>query len=107
MSRQRPLRRRTELAGYNAAADRIAVRLWRSSRLTKKQVLEVLEAYRAEIVSVTDSGKRFGWPQFGVFVRRTRKGRKIRNPQTHEIMWLEASTTLSFRAAKRLKAAAP
>lgn len=43
---------------------------------------------------------------FGVFTLRTRPSRRIRNPVTHELMWLPASEEVRFRAAKRLKDAA-
>jgi nucleoid DNA-binding protein len=86
-------------AGFNAAAARVAARLG----ITKKLAREVIDAWRAEIVAITDKGERLGWPQLGVFQRRTRKGRNVMNPATHELMRLTSTTTLSFRASKHRK----
>jgi DNA-binding protein HU-beta len=47
---------------------------------------------------------RFSYPGFGTWSMRSRKARKIRNPQTNEIMKLKASKTIGFRPAKELKA---
>ena len=46
---------------------------------------------------------RFSYPGFGTWSMRTRKARKIRNPQTNEIMKLKATKTIGFRPAKELK----
>ncbi|HEY0883049.1 MAG TPA: HU family DNA-binding protein, partial [Archangium sp.] len=43
------------------------------------------------------------YPGFGTWSIRTRKARKIRNPQTNEIMKLKATKTIGFRPAKELK----
>ena len=40
---------------------------------------------------------------FGVFTLTTRKARRIRNPQTKELMWLPETVDVRFRASKRLK----
>lgn len=48
-------------------------------------------------------GRRVAIPGFGVFTKRTRKARRIRNPQTRELMELGESTTIGFRCSKTIK----
>lgn len=46
---------------------------------------------------------RFVWPGFGVWSIRTRKARRIQNPQTRAPMRLRATKTVGFRASKELR----
>jgi len=46
---------------------------------------------------------RVAVPGLGVFVVKTRKTRRITNPQTGELMTLPKSVEVRFRAAKSLK----
>jgi DNA-binding protein HU-beta len=47
--------------------------------------------------------KRFSYPGFGTFYIRYRKARKGRNPQTGDEMQIQASKTVGFKAAPKLK----
>ncbi len=72
--------------------------------LTKKLTGEILENFTDRIGKHVVQTGRFSWPGFGTWTIRTRKARKIRNPQTEEIMNLGATKTIGFRPAKELKA---
>lgn len=73
------------------------------SKLTKKAAAQVLEVVFSNIGKAVKKDNRFSYPGFGTWSIRTRKARKIRNPQTNEIMKLKASKTIGFRPAKELK----
>lgn len=73
------------------------------SRLTKKAAAEVLEVVFNNIGKAVKKDARFSYPGFGTWSIRTRKARKIRNPQTNEMMKLKATKTIGFRPAKELK----
>lgn len=73
------------------------------SRLTKKAAAEILEVVFSNIGKAVKRDERFSYPGFGTWSMRSRKARKIRNPQTNEIMKLKASKTIGFRPAKELK----
>ena len=73
------------------------------SRMTKKAAAQVLEVVFANIGKAVKKDARFSYPGFGTWSIRTRKARKIRNPQTNEMMQLKASKTVGFRPAKELK----
>lgn len=73
------------------------------SRLTKKAAAEVLEVVFDTIGKAVKKEDRFSYPGFGTWSIRTRKARKIRNPQTNEMMKLKATKTIGFRPAKELK----
>lgn len=73
------------------------------SRMTKKDAAEVLEVVFNTIGKAVKKDARFSYPGFGTWSIRTRKARKIRNPQTNEMMKLKATKTIGFRPAKELK----
>ena len=73
------------------------------TRLTKKAAAEVLEVVFGTIGKAVKKDVKFSYPGFGTWSIRTRKARKIRNPQTNEIMKLKATKTIGFRPAKELK----
>ena len=73
------------------------------SKLTKKAAAEVMEIVFQNIGNAVKQDERFSYPGFGTWSMRSRKARKIRNPQTNEIMKLKASKTIGFRPAKELK----
>lgn len=73
------------------------------THLTKKNAAEILEVVFSNIGKAVKRDVRFSYPGFGTWSLRTRKARKIRNPQTNEIMKLKASKTIGFRPAKELK----
>ncbi len=73
------------------------------SKLTKKSAAEILDIVFNNIGKAVKRDNRFSYPGFGTWSMRSRKARKIRNPQTNEIMKLKASKTIGFRPAKELK----
>lgn len=73
------------------------------SKLTKKSAGEILDIVFSNIGKAVKKDSRFSYPGFGTWSMRSRKARKIRNPQTNEIMKLKASKTIGFRPAKELK----
>lgn len=73
------------------------------SNLTKKSAAAVMEVVFNTIGKAVKKEERFSYPGFGTWSLRSRKARKIRNPQTNEIMKLKASKTIGFRPAKELK----
>ena len=74
------------------------------TKLTKKATAELIDVVFDNIVKAVKSAERFSYPGFGTWSMRNRKARKIRNPQTNEMMKLKASRTIGFRPAKELKA---
>ncbi|MHB8878615.1 MAG: HU family DNA-binding protein [Myxococcaceae bacterium] len=73
------------------------------SKLTKKAAEQVMAIVFQNIGYAVKRDERFSYPGFGTWSMRSRKARKIRNPQTNEIMKLKASRTIGFRPAKELK----
>ena len=71
--------------------------------LTKKSAEEIIDVVFNHIGDAVKKDNRFSYPGFGTWTMRNRKARKIRNPQTNEIMKLKASKTIGFRPAKELK----
>ena len=74
------------------------------TKLTKKATAEMIDVVFDNIVKAVRADERFSYPGFGTWSMRNRKARKIRNPQTNEMMKLKASRTIGFRPAKELKA---
>ena len=73
------------------------------SQLTKKSAAEIIDIVFSNIGKAVKRDARFSYPGFGTWSVRSRKARKIRNPQTNEMMKLKASKTIGFRPAKELK----
>ena len=73
------------------------------TQLTKKSAAEIIDVVFNHIGQAVKADNRFSYPGFGTWTLRNRKARKIRNPQTNEIMKLKASKTIGFRPAKELK----
>jgi DNA-binding protein HU-beta len=73
------------------------------SKLTKKSAAQILDVVFNNIGKAVKNETRFSYPGFGTWSLRSRKARKVRNPQTNEIMKLKASKTIGFRPAKELK----
>ena len=73
------------------------------TRLTKKSAAEIIDIVFSNIGKAVKRDARFSYPGFGTWSVRSRKARKIRNPQTNEMMKLKASKTIGFRPAKELK----
>ncbi len=78
-------------------------RIATQSRMTKKSAAEILDNVFKSISNAVKTDMRFCYPGFGTWMLRERKARKIRNPQTNELMKLEPSRTIGFRPAKELK----
>jgi DNA-binding protein HU-beta len=75
----------------------------KQARMTKKSAMALIDVIFENIGSAVKADGRFSYPGFGTWSLRTRKARKIRNPQTNEIMKLKATKTIGFRPAKELK----
>ncbi len=75
----------------------------KQTQMTKKAAADVISVVFDNIGAAVKADERFSYPGFGTWSIRTRKARKIRNPQTNEIMKLKASKTIGFRPAKELK----
>lgn len=73
------------------------------TRMTKKDTAHLIDTLFGRIAEAVQADGRFSYPGFGTWGLRTRKARKIRNPQTNEIMKLKAMKTIGFRPAKELK----
>lgn len=72
--------------------------------ITKKAAAEIFDCIVDEIKkSVKDDGK-FTIPGFGTFTKKERAAREGRNPQTGATIKIAASTTMTFKAAKDIKA---
>lgn len=73
------------------------------TKLTKKSAANIIDVVFNNIGKAVKKDTRFSYPGFGTWSVRSRKARKIRNPQTNEMMKLKASKTVGFRPAKELK----
>lgn len=73
------------------------------TKLTKKAAANIIDVVFNNIGKAVKKDSRFSYPGFGTWSLRSRKARKIRNPQTNEMMKLKASKTVGFRPAKELK----
>jgi DNA-binding protein HU-beta len=73
------------------------------TRMTKKTTAEVIDVIFDNIFKAVKRDERFSYPGFGTWSVRSRKARKVRNPQTNEMMKLKPSKTIGFRPAKELK----
>lgn len=73
------------------------------TKLTKKSAGQIIEVVFDHIGKAVKKDTRFSYPGFGTWSMRSRKARKVRNPQTNEMMKLKASKTIGFRPAKELK----
>ena len=71
--------------------------------LTLKDVDRVLRQLFADIAEEALHGRRVGIPNFGVFLKKTRRARQVRNPQTHELMRLPRAVSVGFRCSKAIK----
>lgn len=80
-------------------------RLATETGLTQKATGKFLNAAFGAIGGAVRKHGRFTYPGFGTWDLRTRAERKIRNPQSGEIMTLRATTTIGFRPSKEVKQA--
>jgi len=72
--------------------------------LTKRLTANILDSAFSIIGKATKKDKRFSYPGFGTFTVRNRKARAGRNPQTGEIIKINASKTVGFKPSPKLKA---
>ena len=89
--------------GKNMTKAELVEAVAQQTRLTKKSASEIIDVVFDNIGEAVKKDIRFSYPGFGTWSIRTRKARKIRNPQTNEIMKLKATKTIGFRPAKELK----
>lgn len=68
----------------------------------KKTAETMLRATFNVIAEKALHGERVSIPGFGVFYKRTRKSRRIANPQTKELMQLPATVSIGFRTSKQV-----
>lgn len=68
--------------------------------LTQAQARAIIDTTLDAIAVETVTRDRFAVPEFGVFSRRTRKARVIRNPKTKELETLPATASIGFRMSK-------
>jgi DNA-binding protein HU-beta len=71
--------------------------------LSEKKIEQLTGAVFSSLRSSIKREGRVSYPGFGVFTVRNRKGRKVRNPATREIMTLKPTKTVGFRPAPALK----
>ncbi|MFN0063246.1 MAG: HU family DNA-binding protein [Myxococcaceae bacterium] len=71
--------------------------------LTKKSASALLDFVFANIGGAVKREERFSYPGFGTWSLRERKSRKVRHPQTAEMLRLKPYKTVGFRPAKELK----
>lgn len=81
--------------------DKVAKAL--KSDLSKKQIGDVIDSGFEEMAKAIKKDKRFSYPGFGTFNVKKRKARKGRNPQTGETIKIQASKTVGFKPAPKLK----
>ena len=75
------------------------------AKLTKKDAEAFIDAF---VKVVPEGVKEYGKVQligFGSFEKRERNAREGRNPKTQEIIQIEATTTVGFKAGKIFKEA--
>lgn len=72
-------------------------------RMTRREVTKLLTIAFDEVAAAMGRGERFAWPGFGVFTVRTRKKRRIRSPVSNEMLMLDATKSVGFRASRNLK----
>ncbi len=71
--------------------------------LTKRLTTDILNNAFATMGKAIKKDKRFSYPGFGTFTVRKRKARTGRNPQTGEIIKINASKTVGFKPSPKLK----
>lgn len=76
---------------------------WWMHGAPKGRVRRTLALFVDAILDEVREGRSVTVPGLGTFSRATRKARRIRNPQTKELMQLSETTTVKFTAAKAAK----
>ncbi len=73
------------------------------ANLTKKDAEALLNAFIETVGDAMKADDKIVLTGFGTFEKRTRAAREGRNPQTGEIVKIEACNVPSFKAGKSLK----
>lgn len=69
----------------------------------RANVDRVVRQLFADIAEEALHGRRVLIPGFGIFVKKTRRARRVRNPQTRELMILPPAVSVGFRCSKAIK----
>ena len=72
--------------------------------LSRKTVVDVIDAIFGTISKSLEEDGRFAVPGVGTFNVKARKARTGRNPQTGEPLDIPASNSVSFKVSAKLKA---
>ena len=83
----------------------IVEKIHTTTRLSKKESFEMLEAVFSIMKSTLESGEHFKISGFGTFEIKQKKDRRGRNPQTGESITIEARRILSFKPSSILRTA--
>ena len=81
----------------------IVERVYEKAGLTKKESYEVVEELFALIKDTLEAGEKIKIAGFGNFEVKEKNDRLGRNPQTGEVMTIEARRILTFKASNLLK----
>ena len=74
-----------------------------SAGCTKADAEAVIEAFFGCVEGAAKAGDAVAWPGVGKFSRSDRAARMGRNPQTGASIYINASSSVKFTAAKALK----
>lgn len=90
--------------------ERVASRKDLPRGLTKKSVAHIIEAAFTELgdyfIRARVGGNnpaRFSYPGFGIFVKRKRNQRQVRNPRNGSLLTIPAQSTITFAPGQDLK----
>ena len=72
-------------------------------QMTKKDTTEAVQAVFDNLAMAIKSDGKFSYPGFGTFTMKTRAARKGRNPRTGEIIDINSSKNVGFKASMNLK----
>ncbi len=75
----------------------------KGAKLNKRAAGDVIDTTFEALARAIKRDKRFQVPGFGTFMVRSRKARKVRNPQTGAEITVNASKTVGFKPSPGLK----
>lgn len=75
----------------------------KGAKLNKRAAGDVIDTTFEALARAIKKDKRLQVPGFGTFMVRSRKARKVRNPQTGAEITVNASKTVGFKPAPGLK----
>lgn len=75
----------------------------KGAKLNKRAAGDVIDTTFEALARAIRRDKRFQVPGFGTFMVRSRKARKVRNPQTGAEITVNASKTVGFKPSPGLK----